>query len=216
MKYPKLRELREAIKAVIKGPYTTRFPYEPHIPEKRFRGRPVPDKDGCIGCGACAEVCPAVAIEVIDEVPGASAGQSGAAQPTRIQPTRRVIWHYDQCIFCAQCERLCTTQKGVKLSNKEFDMACFDRKTLFADVQKELVVCEHCGEIIATEDQLRWIAEKLKHQVYGNFLEFSYLQKFLGIGGQAPSGQLSSRNDLFNLVCPKCRRHIHLLDEYGK
>lgn len=228
MKYPKLRELKEAIKSVFMGPYTTRFPHEPHIPEKRFRGRPVPDENACIGCGACAEVCPAVAIEVKDEIPEAGPGKTGTAHPSR-----RVIWHYDLCIFCGQCERLCTTKKGVKLSNREFDMACLDRKTLVADVQKKLVVCGHCGEIIATEDHLRWIAEKLKHQVYGNLLEFSYLQKFLGIGGdEFLSGQPTSgkddasptadrqppetRNDLFNLVCPKCRRQLHLLDEYGK
>ncbi|MEW6556768.1 MAG: 4Fe-4S binding protein, partial [Elusimicrobiota bacterium] len=66
MRYPKLRELKEAIKALIKGPYTTKFPFEPHTPFPRFRGKPVPDEKNCIGCGACAEVCPTRAIEVID------------------------------------------------------------------------------------------------------------------------------------------------------
>jgi len=221
MKYPKLRELKEAIKAIIKGPYTTRFPFEAHIPQERFRGKPVPDEKECIGCGACAEVCPANAIEIIDEIP------QMVKQTQNANCTRRLIWHYDQCIFCAQCERLCTTEKGVKLSNKEFDLATFDRRTLFSEIKKKLVLCEHCGEIITTEEHLIWIAGKLKHMTYGNSLEFSYLHKFLGLTDQPDIAQIlpnqsvvrqpsNSRKDLFKLVCPKCRRLFCLLDEYGK
>lgn len=200
MKYPKLRELKEAIKAFITGPYTTRFPFEPHKPVERFRGKPTPDEKECIGCGACAEVCPARAIEVIDE------GSS-----------RRLIWHYDQCIFCAQCERLCTTEKGVKLTH-EFDLAVFDRKTLFSEIKKELVLCDHCGDIIATKEQILWTAKKLGPMAYGNFLMFSSLQKDLQLTEIQPQGKTdlpTRRNDMFRLVCPKCRHQILVFDEYG-
>lgn len=37
MRYPKLRELKEALKALIKGPYTSKFPFKPHVPFERFR-----------------------------------------------------------------------------------------------------------------------------------------------------------------------------------
>jgi len=62
MRYPKLRELKEAIRALIKGPYTSRFPFEPHQPYERFRGKPEFRQDDCVGCGACFQVCPAKAI----------------------------------------------------------------------------------------------------------------------------------------------------------
>ncbi|MEJ2567461.1 MAG: 4Fe-4S binding protein, partial [candidate division WOR-3 bacterium] len=64
IKKPKIRELGEAIKALVKGPFTTKFPFEPPdiIPE--FRGFPEYQEDGCVRCGACAEVCPADVIEV--------------------------------------------------------------------------------------------------------------------------------------------------------
>jgi len=206
MKYPKLRELKEAIKALIKGPYTTRFPYEPHTPYERFRGRPVPDEKECIACGACAEVCPAVAIEVIDDL---------KSEP----PMRQVIWHYDLCIFCGQCERLCTTKKGVKLSNKEFDLATFDRKALTDGVKKQLLLCEHCGTVIAPIDQILWISKKLGHMTYGNYLEFTVVQELLKKNKlepvQMPTKSSLSRDDFFKLTCPKCRRQIHLFDEYG-
>ncbi|OGS27895.1 MAG: hypothetical protein A2297_07280 [Elusimicrobia bacterium RIFOXYB2_FULL_48_7] len=201
MKYPKLRELKEAIKAIVKGPYTTRFPYEPHTPEIRFRGRPVPSEKGCIGCGACAEVCPANAIEIINE-----------------PPVRKVIWHYDLCIFCAQCERLCTTQEGVKLSNTEFDLATTDRKSLHDGVEKELLVCEKCGEIIAPVDQLLWAAKKIGPMAYGNYVLFSTLQQTLEVSQKNtpnPDIEGTSRADLFKLTCPKCRHLVHLFDEYG-
>ena len=40
MRLPKIRELKEAITALIKGPCTSKFPYAPHEPAKRVRGKP--------------------------------------------------------------------------------------------------------------------------------------------------------------------------------
>ena len=68
MRYPKLRELKEAIKALIVGPYTSKFPKEPSLPFPRFRGKPQYYKDDCVGCGACAEVCPSQTIEVTEDM----------------------------------------------------------------------------------------------------------------------------------------------------
>ena len=59
MRYPKIRELIEAIKALIKGPYTSDFPFRPHVQEEKFRGMPEYNEEGCVGCCACSEVCPA-------------------------------------------------------------------------------------------------------------------------------------------------------------
>ena len=67
VKKPKLRELKEAILAVVKGPYTTKFPSEPHEPPDGFRGKPEFQEDDCVGCAACAEVCPALAIRYTDD-----------------------------------------------------------------------------------------------------------------------------------------------------
>ena len=62
MKWPKLRELKEAIKALIVGPYTSSFPKEPFHPHPNFRGQPKFNQDKCVGCLACEEVCPVGAI----------------------------------------------------------------------------------------------------------------------------------------------------------
>ncbi|MFH1368161.1 MAG: 4Fe-4S binding protein [Elusimicrobiota bacterium] len=205
MKYPKIRELIEAVKALIKGPYTTRYPYEPHTPMPGFRGRPIPDDNECIACGACAEVCPSGAIEVKN-----TAGNK--------PPYRSVVWHYDMCIFCGQCERLCTTKKGVKLS-LEFDLATTDRSELFQGVEKELVLCEDCGEIIAPKAQLLWMIRKLGPLYSGNFNLIYTSQKELQIAEDLSSGIIPppvQRTDLFRILCPKCRHMVLVHNQTGK
>lgn len=133
MKYPKVRELGEAIKALITKPYTSRFPKEPHVPHPNFRGQPKFDAGRCVGCLACEEVCPADAIAHQDIVEG----------PTS---AKRVMIHYtDTCIFCGQCEAACIADhQGIKLTN-EWELSFFDRKTAYETIEKELALCEICG-----------------------------------------------------------------------
>jgi len=136
MKYPKLRELKEAIRALIKGPYTSKFPYEPHKPAERFRGRSEFHQDDCIGCGACAQVCPAGAIEMKDE-----------------RGKRILTVNWNLCIFCGQCQANCPTSKGIMLSN-EFDLATTEKRSeLKQEIKKELVCCSCCREVIAPKEQ---------------------------------------------------------------
>jgi len=215
VKYPKLRELREAIKALIKGPCTTRFPFEPHTPPARFRGKPIPYEKDCIGCTACAQACPTGAIEVIDDLkPGAN------------KSTRTLQWHYDDCIFCGQCEANCTTKKGVKLS-QEFDLATLDRKTLISEkITKDLVICVSCGEIIGPIDQVLWIANKLGPLAYGNYSLWSNLQQLelkiltelqQGATTSTPSEEHAKRRaGAFKLHCPKCKYLVLQFDEFNK
>ncbi|MDD2654407.1 MAG: 4Fe-4S binding protein, partial [Candidatus Omnitrophica bacterium] len=71
MKLPgilQFRILKEALKAVFCGPYTSGYPFKPHVPAERFRGRPEYYEKDCMGCSACAQVCPAGAITFKDEI----------------------------------------------------------------------------------------------------------------------------------------------------
>jgi len=193
MRYPKLRELREAIKALIKGPYTSKYPYEPHKPYERFRGRPYFHEEYCIGCTACAQVCPAKAIEVEDK-----------------KEKRVLTVHWDICIFCGLCQANCPTEKGIVLS-QEFDFATTEkREELKNTIEKEFVFCECCGEAVVPYDQYIWVAKRLGPLVFSNS---SLLLHYLRLSGLALKEKLSpkketelSRADRIKILCPRCRR----------
>ena len=165
----------------------------------------MPDDDACIACGACAEVCPSRAIEVRENLEKKPA-------------TREMIWRYDLCIFCGQCERLCTTEKGVKLSN-EFDLSTFDRPSLHMEIEKNLVMCEDCGNIIATQAHLIWLLEKLGPYSSGNYTLIYTAQKELKVAEDLPSSVDPSeikRSDLFRVLCPKCHHQVIVFNQTGK
>jgi len=204
MKKPKLRELGEAVKALARGPATDPFPAKPHVPPKIFRGLPRYHKEDCIGCKACAEVCPSQCIIVTDDV---------AAHP----PVRRLELHYDACIYCGQCELNCTTEKGILLSN-EFDLACFDRSTCVESVEKELVLCEVCRAVIGCREHLLWVAERLGAKRYANPTLILLADGEMGlVGSQAPRDpdRPIDRSDLVRVLCPTCRRTAVLREAWG-
>jgi len=193
MKYPKLRELKEAIKALVKGPYTSRFPYEPHKPYERFRGRPEFHENDCVGCGACSQVCPARAIDMQD-----------------IKDKRILTVNWDMCIFCGQCQANCPTEKGIILSS-EFDLATIGkREDLKQEIKKELVLCECCGEVIAPYDQILWVAKRLGPLSFSNAsLMLFYLRNLTLALEEKPSPKDEReflRSDRIKILCPRCRR----------
>lgn len=195
MKLPKLRELKEAIRALFKGPYTSKFPKEPHVPYPSFRGQPKYNAEKCVGCLACEEVCPVYAIAHKDEVTPAKA-------------VRTMIHYTDTCIFCGQCEAACIADHlGIKLSN-EWELSFFDRAKSFETIDKELALCEVCGEIVACKDHLRWIAEKIGELTYSN--PTLYLSRLRGLGIIDENTLLAmkdqGRSDRVKILCARCRR----------
>jgi hydrogenase-4 component H len=197
MRYPKLRELVEAIRAVIKGPYTSGFPFKAHVPEKRFRGKPEYNKDQCVGCAACYEVCPSGCIEMTDS--------------TNIDPPlRKLDLHFDSCLFCGQCQAACITKEGIKLSDK-FDLAVFDRKEAVESVEKELVLCEGCGCTIGAKDHLIWLAERLGALAYSSPTSYLSPLKDLKLAYlKVEKSKDLTRQDRIKTLCPNCRREITL------
>ena len=205
MKKPKLRELKEALKAVLSGPYTSAYPFQPHVPVDGFRGKPQFYPDQCIGCGACAEVCPALTITVTDDV---------AANP----PTRTLVHRWDKCIFCGQCELYCPTHEGIKLT-KEYALATLDRSSCTQSVSHDLVVCEVCGQAIGARKHLLWVARKLGAKAYSSptlvVLADAGMKFALQDSGR-PGEPTLAHSDLMRVTCPACRRTSVIRELWGE
>ena len=197
MKYPKLRELKEAVRALIVGPYTSKFPKEAHTPYLRFRGKPEFHDEDCTGCGACFQVCPAGAIDLQDKA-----------------NARTLTIHWDKCIACGQCQANCLTGKGIMLSN-EFDLATTEkREDLQQSVEKEMVLCECCAEAVAPFRQYEWVANKLGPLCFSNASLLLFYFRNLNLAKKdIPPPRVKSeirRADRIKILCPNCRRQAVL------
>jgi len=186
---------------LIKGPYTSRFPYKEHHPAKRFRGKPEYSNEGCIACTACALVCPVRAIEFRDVV-------------TNQKATRKMILHLDECHYCGQCSALCTTRDdnppGIKHTTK-FDLAGSDRREMISTTdEKELALCEICGEVITSKAHLDWVARKLGPLAFSNPTLFISSVKAMGWSSEMAVSlkDYVARSDRIKVLCAKCRRKV--------
>ena len=197
MRYPKIRELVEAVKALLTGPYTSKKPSEPAM---RFRGKPEYSDEGCIGCAACALFCPGRAIEVSDVI-------------TKDRATRKMILHLDECHYCGQCSALCTTRDdnppGIKHTTK-YDLASFDRRDMVSTTdEKELTLCEVCGAVVTTRAHLNWLAKRLGPLAFSNPTLFVASLKNMGFSEgvlETVKDALFKRSDRIKVLCSKCRR----------
>ncbi len=188
------RILAHAIAAVLSPPFTKRYPAVPVEPVEGFRGRPRFNEASCIGCGACAQVCPPKCIDITDDL-----------QST--PPKRRLVQHLDACIWCGQCERHCPTGDGIKLGS-EFDCAGFAPGDFEDRVEKELLLCDLCGAVVAPADQIRWLIRRLGPLAFANPTLMTMNARELGVIGEGVKSQAEDalRSDRLALQCPKCRR----------
>jgi formate hydrogenlyase subunit 6/NADH:ubiquinone oxidoreductase subunit I len=197
MKYPKIREVGEALVSLLTPAYTSRFPKEPHVPFEKFRGKPVVDDANCVGCETCANVCPPQAITFIDD---------------KEKGVRVIKRDYGKCIFCGQCEEHCITGKGVKLSDKIYDIAVFDRDKNVEFQEKELLICTSCNAVITTREHLNYMHRKLGPKAFSSILNLNQLNEKLKLTeGQDTNIEIIDglkRKDMFNIICPNCTRVI--------
>jgi len=116
LRWPKLRELKEAVTAVFSPRFTTRFPAEPCVVPEKYRGKPEFDLDTCIGCGACVNVCPAPnCLTMEDDL---------EADP----PVRKIMAYTNPSLLIAKSSELLTKPQEVQQQpDKEIQTSDFMR-----------------------------------------------------------------------------------------
>ena len=202
LRWPTLRELKEAVTAVFSPRFTTRFPAEPCVVPEKYRGKPEFDLDTCIGCGACVNVCPTEALTQVEDL---------EAKPS----VRKITLRYDTCIFCGNCRDNCTTETGIKLSNK-WDLATLDRESTVETQEYELQLCEKCGAVIGTKKHLIWLYEKLGPLAYTNPSLLIAKSNELStkppeeVQQQPQPDKDVQTSDFMRILCPKCKCELNI------
>ncbi len=121
-------KIKEAIIALTPGRVTLPYPFAPHDPEEGFRGLPHVDANKCIGCGGCANCCPARCIRVIDQD----------------QSTRVLVFLHERCTYCGRCEEVCPVD-AIEMT-KDYELSTDDpHDDLVGEYHIFMGPCERCG-----------------------------------------------------------------------
>ncbi len=119
-----LRPLKVVGKHLFKTPITVQYPEERLTPPKRFRGLHLYDHEKCMGCGACAKICPNKCIELKVTV--------GSDGKKKIEEFNIFL---GRCIFCGLCIDYCVG-KGVLKNSPEYEIAGYDRESLLYGIDR--------------------------------------------------------------------------------
>ena len=111
-----------------------------------YRGVPQVDEEKCTGCGACAQVCPARAIDLSDE-----GGK------------RAVKFDYSKCIFCAYCEEICPDD-AIEMAAR-YQVVTKNKAEATDEAKVELAKCAGCGTFFVTPRQIDSIVERIVEDV---------------------------------------------------
>jgi len=122
-----------------------------HAPDG-FRGVPEVDNEKCTGCGACVEVCPAKAIEIVDR-----------------GDERMVKFDHTKCIFCGFCEEVCPDD-AIEMATR-YNIATKNKGEAISEARLRLAKCTSCGALFVSPKHLQSISERILEEVdeYSDF-----------------------------------------------
>jgi len=120
---------KELMLCLRSGVVTAPYPLGPQpvpLPET-FRGKVEVDPERCIGCGGCANVCPARVFVLRD-----------IAQDWRVLEIQR-----ERCTYCGRCREVCP-ENAIQLT-PEFELATNDKADLTDRIEIYMSTCQRCG-----------------------------------------------------------------------
>ncbi|MDI6776833.1 MAG: 4Fe-4S dicluster domain-containing protein [Syntrophales bacterium] len=130
-------KLKEAIICFKAGRVTMPFPLGPelHPPGDGFRGKIEVDMEKCIGCGGCANVCPARLIELSDS-----------------ETTRIIEYFLKRCTYCGRCAEVCP-EDAITMT-REYQLATNDNNDLYIRNELYMGTCGRCGRCFKPQSAL--------------------------------------------------------------
>ena len=138
--------IKVALRNLIKGPSTIKYPFEDSPAPEKLRGKIVHNPDICVACHMCEYVCAGGAIKI--------------QQTEDKQGIDFVVWH-DSCAFCGLCEYYCPT-KAIHLSNDYHTAHLQEDKYNYCErTVVKMQKCIRCGEPIVP------LTPKLIEKIYG-------------------------------------------------
>jgi hydrogenase-4 component H len=146
-----MSKIKETIICLKAGRVTLPYPAQAEPAPLSFRGRPIFDVTKCIGCGGCANNCPAREILLVDIC----------------QEIRILKYLGRRCAYCGRCADVCP-EKAITMS-REFETATDTIGDIGQTLELFMSTCQRCGRCFKEISPL----EQLKMKGY----RFDDLQK---------------------------------------
>jgi hydrogenase-4 component H len=120
-------KIKEALLGFKAGCVTLPYPPRGQPLTASFRGRPIFDGSKCVGCGGCANNCPAREILVVDVC----------------QEIRIIKYLGRRCTSCGRCAEVCP-EKAITMS-QDFETATGQPDHLQQTLELFMSTCQRCG-----------------------------------------------------------------------
>ncbi len=102
-----IKAIAKSMREMTKKPFTLKYPEEREMVADNYRGVHKLDIETCIGCGACARICPNQTITMLEP-----SSKIGKKLPSI---------NLERCLFCGLCEEVCPTKCLILTKNYDFE-----------------------------------------------------------------------------------------------
>ena len=152
-------KIKQILMVMKPGVVTLDYPNRPAPAPDTFRGPPVWDHHKCIGCGGCANHCPARCILTRD-----------ACQELRI-----MFYDGSRCTYCGRCADVCP-EDAITMSNS-FQIASDDKNDVTTRMELFMMTCQRCGRCSELEKSNSIDRMDLKGFRYDNLEQRALIRK---------------------------------------
>jgi hydrogenase-4 component H len=127
-------KIKQVLMVIKPGVVTLNYPFEKRPVPENFRGAPYWDHEKCIGCGGCANHCPARTILIRDIC----------------QEIRVMVYDGSRCTYCGRCADVCP-EKAITMTDR-YELATDDRQDLNESMELFMLTCQRCGRCYDMEN----------------------------------------------------------------